>query len=498
VTTQRTASPGLGSLGSGAVTSVALAVQQGVAALVGVVIARELGRGGETDGFFVAYGVFAVLALAATASRAVLLPPLARARGERRLGPETVAYAVALAVVALPVLAVGLLGADAVASLLTGFDDGVARETAAATLPWLVAAGVLQLFAGLAASALAALDDYGAAAAGYAAGSLIGLVYIVWRVTPDGIDAVARGMALNAAIAVAVPALVLARRAAREAMPRAAARPVRTGSAGRLGALASGIALPLALQAVYLVCLPFAAGEGVGAVTSLGYAYLAGSAVIAITASALALVTSVPLTRAGLDPARVARHVDAAAWIALVAVGATAGLFAVAGEALADAVLGQAYDADVGEELGRLVVSLTPWMIVTVGISAAFPLVFIAGRGARLPLVALLVVAVHLPCAWIGAALAGVYGLALALAVSTGVGLVAVLALLGAVERTLRGLAVAAGALAALTAAAFLPAALLLPAAAAALVGVAVYALLLLLVRPPGLRASWRYLRALR
>ena len=83
-------------------TALAIAVQSGLAAVVGVVIARELGRTAETDGFFAAYGVFIVLALAATAIRLVVLPPLGRARVERRLGQETAAWAVALAVVAVP------------------------------------------------------------------------------------------------------------------------------------------------------------------------------------------------------------------------------------------------------------------------------------------------------------------------------------------------------------------------------------------------------------
>ena len=57
---KRTASTGHGSLATGAVTALALAVQTGLAAVVGVIIARELGRTAETDGFFAAYGVFIV------------------------------------------------------------------------------------------------------------------------------------------------------------------------------------------------------------------------------------------------------------------------------------------------------------------------------------------------------------------------------------------------------------------------------------------------------
>ena len=97
---KRTASTGHGSLATGAVTALALAVQTGLAAVVGVLIARKLGRTAETDGFFAAYGVFIVLALAATAVRVTVLPPLARAREERRLSVETAAYAGAVAAAA--------------------------------------------------------------------------------------------------------------------------------------------------------------------------------------------------------------------------------------------------------------------------------------------------------------------------------------------------------------------------------------------------------------
>ena len=46
-----------------------------------------------------------------------------------------------------------------------------------------------------------------------------------------------------------------------------------------------------------------------------------------------------------------------------------------------------------------------------------FPLVFVAGRGTRLPLVGAAVLAIHVPLAFAGQALAGLEGLAVALAV---------------------------------------------------------------------------------
>lgn len=472
-------------------------MQQGLAAVVGVIIARELGRTGETDGFFAAYGVFLVLAIAATAARIVLLPPLARARDERRLVGETVGFAVALACVSLPLFVIAVVGADAIASVLTGFDEGAARATAAASLPWLVAAALAQLFAGLAASALAALDDYRTAALGYAAGSILGLVYILGRIDADGIDAVVRGVALNGFVAMGVPSLALVYRARGRSAGRLLQRADLGRARARLGIVLAGVAFPLALQGAYLICLPFAADEGIGAVTSLGYAYIAGSAVITITSSALALVTSVPLTRAGLDPGRVARHVESSAWIGFIAVALTTGVFALVGPQLAEAVLGGTYGDAVGRELGRLVVTLAPWMLVTVGIVAAFPLAFVVGRGRELPLTAVAVVALQLPLAWVGDAIAGVYGLAVALAISTGLGLVLVLRILGAARLALVGLAATAAVVSVLAIVSFVPPGLLLAPGIAAVCGTALFVTALAVTRPAGLRAGWSYLRAL-
>ena len=92
-----------------------------------------------------------------------------------------------------------------------------------------------------------------------------------------------------------------------------------------------GIALPLTLQLLYVVCLAFAGRQGTGAATSFVYAYLAASALVAVTAGSLGLVTSVPLTRSELTGVKAARHVIATSWLALTLVAAAAGVFALAG-----------------------------------------------------------------------------------------------------------------------------------------------------------------------
>jgi hypothetical protein len=488
---------GLGSLRSGALTATSMLLVSGVAAVIGVVIAREFGRGALTDGFLAAYGVFAVIVIAAQAIRLTVLPQLARARGDQRLAGELAGFAIALGVFSVPLLLATLFAADQLATVLTGNGSELARDTAADALPWMGVAAVAHLFAALAASGLAALDDYGTAALGYALGSTAGLVLIVLRVDPDGIIAAGWGMALNGAIAMVVALAGLAYKAGRTRMPAIAVRPSGAPLRARLGLFAVGSALPLAQQLLYVVCLPFAGRLGEGEPTSFVYAYLGGAALVTITAGSLGIVTSAPLSRLGLDAAETARHVVATSWLALAVAGAAAGMFALAGGDLVEAVLGGAYGGDVGADLGRLVVALSPWIIASIGIAVTFPLAFVAGRTRGLPWIALAALVLQVPLAWAGSELFGLDGLALSMGVTTLAILGALLWELGAFGETMRRLAIAAAVVGGLVVLSFLPPALVLGSIASALVGMLLYVALLLIFRPRGLVSGWRYLRAL-
>jgi hypothetical protein len=472
-------------------------VVSGIAAGIGVVIAREFGRSAETDGLLAAYGVFVVIVIAAQAIRLAVLPSLARARDESRLASDLAGFGVALVVIAVPLVLVAELGATWLAGLLTGNESEIAQETAAEVLRWVVPAAVAHLFAALAASGLAALDDYGTAAFGYAVGSAAGLTLILVRVEDDGIVAVAWGIALNGTIAMTVTAAGLAIRARRARMPTTAVRPTGAPLHTRLNAFAVGSALPLGLQLLYVVCLPFAARLGTGDATSFVYAYLAASALVAVTAGSLGIVTSVPLSRAGMSASEASRHVSATSWLALAFVGAAAGMFALAGGDVVEAVLGGAYGGEVGAELGLLVVALCPWIVASIGVSVTFPLAFVAGRTRGLPLIALAALALQVPLAWGAAEWLGLTGLALALALTTVLVLIALLIELDALATTARPLVTAALVVAGITVAAFVPPALVLGSLGSAGMGLILYVALFLLVRPHGLATGWRYLRAL-
>jgi O-antigen/teichoic acid export membrane protein len=465
--------------------------------VIGILIARKLGRGDETDGLLAAYGVFAVVVVAAQAIRMAILPRLARAADQNRLAGEVAGYAAALGIVAAPLVVVAEVWNSELGRVLTGGVSDVAANTAAGALRWMVPASLVYLFAGLAASGLAALDDYVTAAVGYAVASAVGLVFIALRIEPDGVEAVYRGVTLTAALALIIPALGLIVRALRSRMPASAVRrrgrPVRR----RFREFAVGAALPIALQLMYLVSLPFAAHLGTGAATSFVYAYLAASSLVTVTAGALGLVTAVPLARREFTSTETIRHVVSASWVSLVLAGAAAGVFTVAGGEIVHRVLGSSYMGSVGTDVGRLVVALCPWIVLSVGVTVTFPLAFVAGRTRLLPGIALSALAAQFVLASIGVALLDLDGLTVALTTTTLFVLCALLHELEALAGVARGLMRAALTVGGLAVVAFAPSALFLGPPLAALAGFLAYVALILVIRPRPIVASWRYLRAL-
>jgi hypothetical protein len=481
-------------LRSGLLTGLAQIVIALAAAGAGALLAHKFGRSAETDGFMSAYGVYLVLVLAAQAFRMVVVPDLTRAAEAGRLGGEIRAYALAVLALAVPVsLLVGVFSHQ-VGDLITGRLPDPAPQVASRAVVILVVAAFGQLLAALAASALAALDSYGTAAAGFALGGITGLTVFGILANSVGIVALAWGMAVNAVIAVSLPVIALLRKRA-----LGGPWPERLNIHLRLGRLAQGAAVPLALQGCYLLALRFSAYLGVGHVTSFSYAYLAASTLVGATAFSLGLISSAPLTRRGIDPVAAGRHVVHAAWISCVIVGAAAGVFGLVGGRIVGAILGNAYAGEVGRELGHLVVYLALWMLAWVGFAVTFPLVFVAEK--RWTLIPLAVAGFVL-CIPVGLALRSLWGqpgLAIALGISTlliTAGLMATISLqtLSIAAIGFARLALAVGASATV---AFAGLSIWLDPLPAAVGGLIVYSALMYALRSLGLSAAWTYVRGL-
>jgi len=479
-------SGGRGAVRSGLQTGISTAAVSGSAAVLGIILSRKFGHGVKTDGFFAAYGVYLALVLVASSLRVIVLPRFVTARADGRLGHEVGAWAAGLAPPLAALVVVSVLWPHSIAGLLTS--SASARDQAAVLLPWIIPSAVAQIYGGLVASGLAALDDYGWAALGFAVGSVAG-VALTLALIDHGVVAFGWGLALNGLLSLAIPLVPLLARGG-------FGRPdTRVGS--RLLELGEGVVLPVVLQVLYLIAYRFSSGLGVGRATTFSYAYLIAAFLVAVTAASAALVATVPFAREGSSPERVARHVVAISWLSLALIAAAAGVFALAGEAVVRRVLGSSYGGSTGAELGRLVVYLVPWTVASVAVTVAYPLVFVRGRARWLPVVAVAALGIQVLVEWAARSLFGLAGVAVGLGITTAFVLVALLFSLGAVAASIRGILVATATCGVVAVAAFALPRLVVGPVAAAAVGLIAYFAVLGLWRPRGLRHAWAYMRTL-
>jgi O-antigen/teichoic acid export membrane protein len=480
---------------SGLLTGLSYLTLAGAGAVAGVYLAHKFGRNDRTDGFMAAYGVYLVLVLGAQAFRMVVVPDLTRAEAEGRLAGEFGAYAVAFLAVGVPASAIAVAFPGFFGELITGRLPHNSAVIAGEALVWLVPSAFAQLLAALAASALAARDSYGPAAAGFALGGIGSLVFFVLAADRHGLISLAWGLTLNGAIALGIPLVALVVQGGRPRHLRGASLRLKF----RLVRLAQGIAVPLAVQGLYVLALRFAAGTGTGNVTSLSYAYLLAAMFVTATAFSLSVIATAPLTRRGLDLEAAAEHVVHSAWVSLAVVGAASGIVALVGGRIVTAALGSSYSGKVGDELGRLVVYLSPWMVASAAFSITYPLLFVMRRTRLLIPLAVATLLVDIPVSIAARAWGGLNGVAVALGISTALLVLGLMAALAPqmLRLTLAGLGRLALVVAAATALAFGGASLVLGAVPAAAIGLVVYGALLLAVRELGLADAWHYVRAL-
>jgi O-antigen/teichoic acid export membrane protein len=480
---------------SGMLTGLSFLTVSGAAAIAGAFLAHKFGRDVRTDGFMAAYGVYLVLVLGAQSFRMVVVPDLTRAAAQGMLAGEFRAYVVSFAAVAIPATLVVALFPGFFGELVTGRLPHESAAIAGRALPWLVPAAFGQLLAALATSALAARDSYLVAAAGFALGAIGGVAMFVVLADAHGLVSLAWGLALNAVVAVGLPALALVRRGGRLRQTD-----VPLDLRRRLWRLLYGAAVPFAVQGIYVIGLRFAAGTGPGNVTSLSYAYLLAATFVSATAFSLSLIAAAPLTRRGVDAESAADHVVHTAWVALAFVGAATGLVALVGGRVITAALGDAYSGRVGDQLGRLVVYLSPWMVAWAAFSITYPLLFVMHRTRFLLPIAVGALVLDIPISIAGRAWWGLTGVTFAMGLSMALIVLGLMAALSPRTLTLAfvGLLRLSALVGAATALAFGGASLLLGAVPAAAAGLGLYALILLAARELGLAEAWHHVRALR
>jgi hypothetical protein len=161
--------------------------------------------------------------------------------------------------------------------------------------------------------------------------------------------------------------------------------------------------------------------------------------------------------------------------------------------------LGGDYAGHVGDELGRLVVYLAPWMVASAAFSIVYPLLFVMHRTRLLVPLAVGAVLLDVPISLAARAWGGLDGVAVALGIATLLLVLGLMATLGSRVLALAAIGLARLSLVVVAAAAlaFGGASLLLAAVPAAALGLVVYAGILVAMRELGLAEAWHYVRAL-
>ena len=129
--------------GSALVTSLSTIAAMAMGGLLAIVVLLLFGKNARTDGFFAAYGVYAVIIALAQSLRASAVARLVQ--GDLFENLDRLIGASVLILLASGVVLVGL--GDPLAELLTGEGSGVAHDAARTALAILWGAGALQIVA---------------------------------------------------------------------------------------------------------------------------------------------------------------------------------------------------------------------------------------------------------------------------------------------------------------------------------------------------------------
>jgi peptidoglycan biosynthesis protein MviN/MurJ (putative lipid II flippase) len=455
--------PGWGRQGRVAASTLVTSVAQAAAMLGGGVLAAlagwKYGSGSNTDGFFAAYAVYALVVMLAQASRTSIVARLTGGEGDE-FGEFNRFCGAALLLFGVSGVLFVALG-DEVAALMTGDLPDTAQDVERRALLILWPAGGAQLFAALGAAMLARRDDYGHAAVGFGGGAVLSIAAFLVLEPSLGIDALPTGIVAASAFTAAAVAAGLYR-----AGWRPVARPlldVRGAAArARLIVLAS-LALLLS-QIASVVAVAVAGQMGEGAVTVYSYAFFAVGVAVGVLASSVAITLAAPIAAEwDRDPRTLRPHQRDVVRTGLVLLVPIVAAAALLGTDLGEALLPKFGDDEIADTVACFLI-LAPTIVGAQVIAVPVVALYALGRYRALALMSAATVALHIALAIAIAGTDDVRLLAATATVSGAVSNVIIIALLHGRGggRVLADLALDAGAVVALAAVAFVPAALVL------------------------------------
>jgi peptidoglycan biosynthesis protein MviN/MurJ (putative lipid II flippase) len=386
-----------------AVATFAMAAASGIQA---VLYLSSFGVGARTDGFFVAFALYATFGVFSQSIRVTSAPLLL---GDRpRMTPRELAATFVL--ISLPVALLTIPLAGPFAHLLAPGIESSGRAVTQEALPVLGAAMVLQLWAAGGATLLAIRDRFDRVAFAYIVGAAAGLVVYLAVSGPAGELSLGWSML---AMAVVTCALMLAGvRESRVAEP-VVERPLSVGYViGCVGVVLGRTAVYLVFNALYLVTVAFASGHDAGDATVLSYAYLFASYLVAGTGFALGMSRIADMHRGvQTDWREVIRDtVPPGFRYAMMLVAPALAALVAGGAPLIGKLFPSSFHAHEVRQLQVFGALLAAWTIGALLVNLLLPAMFALDRARLVNILALPLMALHIAATAIGGALFGANG----------------------------------------------------------------------------------------
>jgi peptidoglycan biosynthesis protein MviN/MurJ (putative lipid II flippase) len=381
-----------------AVSQVALLGIQGVAALA---ILVTFGKGVETDAVFAAYGVYGMLVVMCQTLRLTVVARIVESPSPNAAFDRFLGAGLGLLVVA-GIVQIGL--GEPLARVLTGDLGPHAVNVARGTLAilWVAVAG--QLIAALGAALLGVRGEFRYTGLSYVAGGVVNIALLLGLSGPLGVLSVATGVAAGTMLSATAITLQIRREGYRMDRGRvlAGAREWRTSV---LLVIAS--AATVLTQLNFVISASFAARLNVGAVTIYTTAFFAGALIVALTASAAALVLAAPVAQTwNRDPEGLLPHLDTIMRAGLLVIAPAVAIAALIGDDVLGILMGGSFSAGDADDAIRAFVALSGFLVAMLAM--------------QLPLLAAYAMSRYHATAGLGLIATGVHVAACAVAVSLG------------------------------------------------------------------------------
>ena len=385
-----------------AAATFAMAAASGIQA---VLYLSSFGVGARTDGFFVAFALYATFGVFSQSIRVTSAPLLV---GER---PRMTAreLAATLVLIALPVGIVTIALAGPFAHLLAPGLDADGRSVTQEALPVLGGAMILQLWAAGAATLLAVRDRFDRVALAYIVGAAAGLVVYLAVSGPAG--ELSLGWSMFAMAVVTCVLMVASLRG--ESFSAAPARRLTLSNAvGCVGLVLGRTAVYLVFNALYLVTVAFATGYDAGDATVLSYAYLFASYLVAGTAFALGMSRIADMRRGALADWRevIADTVPPGFRYSLMLVAPALGVLVAGGAPIIGDLFPNSFSPAQVSQLQVFGALLAAWTVGALLVNLLLPAMFALDRAKLVNLMAPGLMALHIVATAVGGALAGADG----------------------------------------------------------------------------------------